>query len=298
MKVLCFGSLNIDYTYKVDHFVKKGETLSSESLKVFSGGKGLNQSIALAKAGADIWHAGAIGSDGIFLVKELEKAGVNTEYITVLENVRTGNAIIQNDKEGDNCIILYGGANQAITKEQVNSVLEHFHSGDFLVLQNEINELPYIMGQAHKKEMKIVLNPSPMNDRIFELPLAYVNYFVLNEIEAGQLLNMEIKEGFDGKELSKKLLERFPEAAIVLTLGSDGSVYLDKQNRVCQSAFRVKTVDTTAAGDTFTGFFIGGILKKLSVGDAMEMASKAAAIAVSRAGAAPSIPLWKGAESF
>lgn len=298
MKVLCFGSLNIDYTYKVDHFVKKGETLSSESLKVFSGGKGLNQSIALAKAGADIWHAGAIGSDGIFLVKELEKAGVNTEYITVLENVRTGNAIIQNDKEGDNCIILYGGANQAITKEQVNSVLEHFHSGDFLVLQNEINELPYIMEQAHKKDMKIVLNPSPMNDRIFELPLAYVNYFVLNEIEAGQLLNMEIKEGFDGKELSKKLLERFPEAAIVLTLGSDGSVYLDKQNRVCQSAFRVKTVDTTAAGDTFTGFFIGGILKKFSVGDAMEMASKAAAIAVSRAGAAPSIPLWKEAESF
>ena len=298
MKVLCFGSLNIDYTYKVDHFVKKGETLSSESLKVFSGGKGLNQSIALAKAGADIWHAGAIGSDGIFLVKELEKAGVNTEYITVLENVRTGNAIIQNDKEGDNCIILYGGANHAITKEQVNSVLEHFHSGDFLVLQNEINELPYIMGQAHKKEMKIVLNPSPMNDRIFELPLAYVNYFVLNEIEAGQLLDMEIKEGFDGKELSKKLLERFPEAAIVLTLGSDGSVYLDKQNRVCQSAFRVKTVDTTAAGDTFTGFFIGGILKKLSVGDAMEMASNAAAIAVSRAGAAPSIPLWKEAESF
>ena len=201
MKVLCFGSLNIDYTYKVDHFVKKGETLSSESLKVFSGGKGLNQSIALAKAGADIWHAGAIGSDGIFLVKELEKAGVNTEYITVLENVRTGNAIIQNDKEGDNCIILYGGANHAITKEQVNSVLEHFHSGDFLVLQNEINELPYIMEQAHKKDMKIVLNPSPMNDRIFELPLAYVNYFVLNEIEAGQLLDMEIKEGFDGKEL-------------------------------------------------------------------------------------------------
>ena len=298
MKVLCFGSLNIDYTYKVDHFVKKGETLSSESLKVFSGGKGLNQSIALAKAGADIWHAGAIGSDGIFLVKELEKAGVNTEYITVLENVRTGNAIIQNDKEGDNCIILYGGANHAITKEQVNSVLEHFHSGDFLVLQNEINELPYIMEQAHKKDMKIVLNPSPMNDRIFELPLAYVNYFVLNEIEAGQLLDMEIKEGFDGKELSKKLLERFPEAAIVLTLGSDGSVYLDKQNRVCQSAFRVKTVDTSAAGDTFTGFFIGGILKKLSVGDAMEMASKAAAIAVSRAGAAPSSPLWKEAESF
>lgn len=117
MKVICFGSLNIDYTYKVDHFVQKGETLSSDSLQVFSGGKGLNQSIALAKAGVETWHAGSIGEDGRFLLKQMEDAGVNTECVSILTDIRTGNAIIQNDREGDNCILLYGGANQAITRE-------------------------------------------------------------------------------------------------------------------------------------------------------------------------------------
>ena len=163
MKVLCFGSLNIDYTYKVDHFVGKGETLSSESLQVFSGGKGLNQSIALAKAGARVYHAGAVGEDGRFLLEELEKAGVDVSCVAVRADVRTGNAIIQNDREGDNCILLYGGANQAVKKEQVDEVLTHFDVGDFLVLQNEISELPYIMEQAHEKGMKIILNPSPMD---------------------------------------------------------------------------------------------------------------------------------------
>ena len=193
MKVLCFGSLNIDYTYKVDHFVKKGETLSAESLQVFCGGKGLNQSIALAKAGVDTCHAGAVGEDGVFLLEELQKAKVDTGCVAVRQDVRTGNAIIQNDREGDNCILLYGGANQAITKEQVDTVLEHFVSGDFLMLQNEINEIPYIMEQAHRKGMKIVLNPSPMNEKIFHLPLETVDYFLLNEVEAGQILG-ETKE--------------------------------------------------------------------------------------------------------
>ena len=122
MKVLCFGSLNIDYTYKVEHFVQKGETISSQSLQVFSGGKGLNQSIALAKAGAEVYHAGAIGTDGRFLLEQMEEAGVHTEHVAVLTEVRSGNAIIQNDKDGDNCIILYGGANQAITREQADTV--------------------------------------------------------------------------------------------------------------------------------------------------------------------------------
>ena len=99
MKVLCFGSLNIDYTYKVEHFVQKGE-----SLQVFSGGKGLNQSIALAKAGAEVYHAGAIGTDGRFLLEQMEEAGVHTEHVAVLTEVRSGNAIIQNDKDGDKCI--------------------------------------------------------------------------------------------------------------------------------------------------------------------------------------------------
>ncbi len=205
MKVLCFGSLNIDYTYKVDHFVKKGETLSSGSLQVFSGGKGLNQSIALARAGAETYHAGSIGEDGRFLLEQLQDAGVDTRYVTVLETVRTGNAIIQNDKEGDNCILLYGGANQAVTTDQADAVLEHFRKGDFLVLQNEINELAYIMERAHERGMKIVLNPSPMDEKIQGLPLGYVDYFMLNEIEASQILGQETR-GAEGVDLQKAFL--------------------------------------------------------------------------------------------
>lgn len=288
MKVLCFGSLNIDYVYAVDHFVAKGETLSSTGLQVFTGGKGLNQSIALAKAGTEVYHAGAIGPDGKFLLETMEQAGVHTEYVTVLASDRTGNAIIQCDSKGDNCILLYGGTNQLITKEQVDEVLSHYFAGDYLVLQNEINQLPYIMEKAHEKGMVIVLNPSPMNEKILALPLHYVSIFMLNEVEAGQILNCGSK--ITHARLAEKLLETFPGATIVLTLGGEGSICIDENARFTQSAFKVSVADTTAAGDTFTGYFIGGLLSGKPRQDAMREASAAAAIACSRPGAAPSIP--------
>ncbi|MFR1512859.1 MAG: PfkB family carbohydrate kinase, partial [Coprococcus sp.] len=221
MKVLCFGSLNIDYTYKVEHFVKKGETLSSDGLGVYGGGKGLNQSVALAKAGTEVYHAGAIGQDGMFLLDMLKDAGVHTEYVKVLDEVRTGNAIIQNDKSGDNCILLYGGANQAITREQVDEVMAHFEKGDYIVLQNEINELAYIMEKAHEKGLVTVLNPSPMNEKISTLPLDTVNYFLLNEVEASQILGKETTEDETWEVIAEQLLEKFPHASIVLTMGSE-----------------------------------------------------------------------------
>lgn len=297
MKVLSFGSLNIDYTYRVDHFVQKGETLSSESLQVFSGGKGLNQSIALAKAGAEVYHAGAIGEDGKFLLEIMEEAGVDTSCVEILHNVRTGNAIIQNDKEGDNCILLYGGANQAITKAQIDAVLERFGEGDYLVLQNEINELPYLVNKAHEKGLKIVLNPSPMNEKIFALPLQFVDYFLLNEVEAEQILQWKT-DSEDVDALAAALEEKFPNATIVLTIGSAGSIFADGNKTFRQPSFRVKAVDTTAAGDTFSGFFIAGLLSGLSEEASMERASKAAAIAVTRPGAAPSIPTKDEVDRF
>lgn len=290
MKVLSFGSLNIDYTYKVDHFVQKGETLSSESLQVFSGGKGLNQSVALAKAGVETYHAGAIGEDGRFLLEVLKEAGANTDMVAVRTDVRTGNAIIQNDKEGDNCILLYGGANQAITDEQIDETIAHFEKGDFLLIQNEINGLERILTKAHERGMKAVLNPSPMNEKILKLPLEYIDYFILNEVEAGQILGETLEEDYDGRLLAEKLRAKFPHAAVLLTMGADGSVYMDSQQIVQQRAFRVKAVDTTAAGDTFTGYFLGGLTGGKRVVESMEEASKASAIAVTRKGAAPSIP--------
>ncbi len=288
MKILNFGSLNIDYTYSVEHFVRAGETLSSSSLAVFSGGKGLNQSIALSKAGAEVWHAGAVGKeDGEFLLEQLSEAGVHTELIAHTEG-KTGHAIIQKDPTGQNCILLYGGANQEITKEMVDSVMEQFGEGDFLILQNEISETGYIMEQAHARGMKIVLNPSPMNEKILSYPLNYVDYFLLNEIEASDLCGMESTK--DADALMAALSGHFPGAKIVLTLGGDGSVYQDGETRIHQGIYQVPVVDTTAAGDTFTGYFIGGLQRGESAKEALEHAAKAAAIAVSRPGAAPSVP--------
>lgn len=286
MKVLCFGSLNIDYTYRVDHFVGKGETLAAESLQVFSGGKGLNQAIALARAGAETWMAGAVGEDGRFLLEELAAADVRTDHVSILQQVRTGNAIIQNDKTGDNCILLYGGANRAVTEAQADAALGHFGAGDWLLLQNEINQLPYIMRQAHARGMKIAFNPSPMEARVLDFPLEYVDLFLLNRVEAAQLA------GQDGAadDLLRVLREKFPGAAVVLTLGEQGAVYADSEQTIRQAAYPAEAVDTTAAGDTFTGFFLASLLRGEGVPQAMERAARAAAIAVTRRGAAPSIP--------
>ena len=294
MKILNYGSLNIDYTYSVDHFVRGGETMSSEEMHVFSGGKGLNQSIALSKSGAEVWHAGAIGTgDGDFLIRQLKEAGVNTEYISVLDG-KTGHAIIQKAKDGGNCILLFGGANQQITREMVDGVMDYFEKGDYLVLQNEISEIGYIMERAREKGMVLVFNPSPMDDKISSYPLEYVDYFLLNEIEAGDICG----EQGSGEELLQKLSDKFPASKIVLTLGGDGSLYRDGQRILTQGIYKVPVADTTAAGDTFTGFLIGGLVQGLDAGEALALAAKAAAIAVSRPGAAPSIPSREEVEAF
>ena len=287
MKILSFGSLNIDYVYSVPHFVKKGETLSAKELNVYTGGKGLNQSIALARAGVETYQAGAIGTDGMFLLEQLKEAGVKTDLVKILDDVRTGNAIIQNDDEGDNCIVLFGGANQAITKEQVDEVFKDFTNEDYLLIQNEINELSYIVEKAKEEGMKIILNPSPMNEKIMKLPLDQIDYFILNEIEAMQILKMDKPEEIDGKYIASLLHERFKDATIVLTLGSEE-----------QSIYKVKAIDTTAAGDTYTGYFIAGILNGKTIKESMDIASKASAIAVTRQGAAPSIPVLEEVEEY
>lgn len=296
MKVLSFGSLNIDYVYKVPHFVEKGETLSSLSLNTFSGGKGLNQSIALAKAGMQVYHAGAIGKDGMFLADQLKAAGVDLTYLMIRETERTGHAIIQNDASGDNNIILYGGANQTITPEEAESVIANFEKGDILVLQNEISSLGDIIRAASKQGMKIVLNPSPMNENILALPLELVDMFVLNEGEGSRLAGREYGRDVSGTELAALLRKTYPRADIVLTLGSEGSVACTTEGAFEQGVFKVKAVDTTAAGDTYTGFLIAALAKGQGCRAAMELGAKASAIAVTRPGASPSIPALEEVE--
>lgn len=290
MRALCFGSLNIDYVYQVPRFVSGGETLAAASLNRFSGGKGLNQSIALARAGLEVCHAGAVGRDGAFLLEELRAAGADTRYVEVLEDVRTGHAIIQKDPEGGNCILLYGGANRRIGREQIDRTLADFGPGDVLVLQNEISELPYLMEQAKRRGMTAALNPSPMEDAL--LPLAAsADYLLLNEIEAAQLLGrLERPAPENPEDMAALLGDALPETAVLLTLGEQGSVFTDRDRLIRQKAFPVRAEDTTAAGDTYTGFFLAGIFGGQGPERAMEYAAAAAAIAVTRPGAAPSIP--------
>lgn len=295
MKILVFGSLNIDHVYQVDHFVRPGETMASLDLRLFCGGKGLNQSIAFAKSGHKTYHAGAVGAgDSDMLIEMLKKAGVCTEFIRKKEGP-SGHAIIQTTPEGENSILLYGGANRRLTREDVDFVLGHFSQGDVLVLQNEINEIPYIMEKAKAAGMRIVLNPSPADESILGLPLGDADYMILNEVE-GEVISGVSRSDEEG--ILRALMGRFPDTQVVLTLGRKGSAY-GYQDKVCrQPVYEVKTVDTTGAGDTFTGFFMGSILRGSSVEEALKMASMAAALAVSRSGASSAIPTWSEVEDF
>lgn len=285
MKVLNFGSLNLDFVYQVDHILIPGETLSSYSRNTFCGGKGLNQSIALAKAGIPVYHAGLIGEDGDMLLETCKANGVNTEFIKKIPGPG-GHTVIQVDKDGQNCILLFGGSNRSMTREFVDSVFASFEKGDIVLLQNEVNELDYIIDVAYEKGMMIILNPSPFDGALDDCDLSKVSLFLVNEIEGWQITGEKEPEA-----ILKKIKELYPHAKIVLTLGGEGSVYQDETGVYHQGIFRVNAVDTTAAGDTFTGYFISSIIDGMPVQEGLALAAKASAIAVSRAGATASIPL-------
>jgi len=284
LKVLCFGSMNIDYVYQVDHMVGLGETENSIGMSVNCGGKGLNQSIALARAGVEVWHAGLVGSDGKSLVDKCIENKVNTDYVRMTEG-KSGHTIIQVDKDGNNSIILYGGANRSMTPDFIEEVLNGFEKGDMIILQNEINLLEAIIDKAYTKGMTVVLNPSPYNEALAKCDLSKVSYFILNEIEGEQMTGKK-----EPNEILKKIHIKFPEAKVVLTLGEDGSMYLDGDEVYRQAAYKVEAVDTTAAGDTFTGYFISQIICGKSPAEGLRLAAKASAIAVTRPGALDSIP--------
>lgn len=293
MKVLSFGSLNIDYVYGVDHMVTPGETLAARGRNVFAGGKGLNQSVALARAGAQVWHAGLVGPEGQMLLDVCHDAGINTDFVGRTE-VATGHTVIQVDRNGQNSILLYGGANQQVDEAFADEVLAHFGEGDYLILQNEISCLPHIVEKASERGITIVLNPSPYNERLDSVDMDKVDIFLLNEVEGAQVSGGST----DPDEICRLMAERYPQAQLVLTLGSAGSVYQYGDTVVKQGIYHVDTVDTTAAGDTFTGYFVWAIASGRPVEEALDVAAKASALAVSRAGAVPSIPTMAEVEAF
>lgn len=286
MKVLVYGSLNFDKVYQMDHFVMPKETQSSIDYRVGLGGKGLNQAIALAKAGCGVYFAGKVGSDGQPFIDYLKEYGVDTSYLQKDDAQVSGHAIIQ-VCDAENCIILHGGANQAITKEDIDRTLMHFSKGDVLVLQNEISSLPYLIQKAHTLSMTIVFNTAPMDENVFACPLDLIDLFIVNEVEAQALAKTEEKT-YD--TILTALRKKYPDQKIVMTVGRDGSYYADHQGIRHAQAFPVKAVDTTAAGDTFIGYFVRWMMDGKDIESCLMTAGKAASITVQRAGAACSIP--------
>ena len=283
MNILNFGSMNIDYVYSVEHLVLPGETIHASKMETFCGGKGLNQSIALARAGAHVFHAGLVGYQGQQLIDLLQINGVNCSLIHQLP-MQSGHTIIQVDASGQNSIILFGGANRAVDQHYVDEVLRHFQAGDVLVLQNEISSLAYLFSAAHEKRLRIVFNPSPFEEGLLQLPLEYVDYFLVNEVEGYQ---------FSGSDEPDQILQRLYDryhANVVLTLGADGAMFYDGKEKLYHPAFPAKAVDTTGAGDTFTGYFLYAVFSGHHPNIALRMASKAASIAITKPGAAASIP--------
>ena len=284
MKILNFGSLNIDMVYSVAHFVQAGETLSSGQMEKFCGGKGLNQSIALAKAGAKVYHAGCIGPEGAMLTSALTENGVDSRFVRTVD-APCGHAVIQVDASGQNCILLFGGANQCVTGAFAEEALAFFSEGDILLLQNEISGLEHIMRLAYKKGMRIALNPSPIRENLKTLPLEYVRWFILNEHEG-----LELSGESNPPDILDAMAIKYPGSEFVLTLGKAGVVYDNGQTRISHGVYDVPVADTTAAGDTFTGYFLQGVSAGLAPEEILEIASIASSLAVSKKGASSSIP--------
>lgn len=292
MKILNFGSINIDKVFSLDHIVRPGETIDSKTYEEKIGGKGLNQSVALAKVSDQVYHAGKLNYKDSFIVEYLKINEVKTDFIKMSDKL-TGSAFIQVDKNGENSIVLDHGANFAIDKEEVDYVLASFGEGDILILQNEINNLSYIIDEARKKNMIIVLNPSPINKDLLELELKFIDLLIMNEYEASA-----ISDGADENDIISILKAKFPWTKFVITRGSRGSIYFDNKQALSQEIFEVDTIDTTGAGDTFTGYFVGLMSRGYDIKECLKYASAASALAVRQKGASNSIPDFKRVEQF
>lgn len=284
MKIMVIGSTNIDHNYTVDQFVKPGETKSVLAYHVDAGGKGLNQAIAIAKSGLDTHFAGIIGHDGLFLKEELEKYNIHTDQMKVSDSAN-GHAIIQIEESGQNCILIYPGTNGEFTEAQIDAWLDTLQEGDVVVTQNETNLVPYLISKAKEKGIRVGFNASPITEELKSYPIGDVKWLFVNEVE-GELLS--------GHKEPEKIIawfqEKYPETELILTLGENGACWSENGNIHFQEANKVNVADTTAAGDTFSGYFLRGVLDPIEGITPLKLATYASSIAITIKGAAVSVP--------
>lgn len=286
MKIVCFGSMNIDYVYDVDHIVTPGETLESSFYKICSGGKGLNQAIALARSNATCYMAGILGKDGAVLLSDLSQSMVNTSLVKTVDQP-SGHTIIQVDRQGQNSILYFGGANKLIDQLYIDEIMAACEAGDYILLQNEIGMVAEIMFKAKAKGLKIAFNPSPINPDLLNYPLELVDLLILNEHE-GQAISGEVET----QKILEKLIGKYPDTDVLLTLGSKGAIFKNSNQEAIHGVYDVKVIDTTGAGDTFTGYFLKMYAEQRPIEECLKYASVASSIAVTRQGAAQSIPVF------
>ena len=291
MKILVFGSYNIDKVYSLPHLPDKGEMLYCSAMETHVGGKGLNQALALKKAGAEVIAAGMVGPDGDYLTDYLSANGVDASAVGVCE-VPTGHSIIGIDPQGRNQMILYGGANRAITEEFCDRLLARHGDADLLLTQYETACVEYMLKRAHEKGVRTAVNPSPYVDAVKELPFDCVDILILNEDEA------RLMTGETDETAMLRALYETVKGTVILTLGPRGSLYYDGKETAEAKAFSVNAVDTTGAGDTFTGYCLYALLTGKTPREALTVGSAAAAIAVTRKGAAETIPDRAATEDF
>lgn len=292
MAVINFGSINIDHVYQVNHFVQPGETLASNNYQQLLGGKGANQSIALSKAGTNVKHVGKLSESDAKYKQALIDYGIDCNYVEIT-NTASGHAIIQVSDSGENAIVLFGGANMEISQDDITHVFSQTSSDDWVLMQNETNAIDLVMQQAKSKGLKVAFNPAPMTESVKSLPLECVDLLIVNEVEAEELTGESELD-----KIETYFRKHMPQSEVLITLGKSGVRMLTSNDTFNQSAFVVKAVDTTAAGDTFIGYFLSAYSQGVEPKQALKRACAASAIAVTQQGAAQSIPNPAEVDSF
>ncbi len=286
------GSINIDHVYLTPHIVAPGETLGSREYHHVLGGKGANQSIALARAGARVCHIGALNADHENIVQDLSNEGIQTDGI-LRSQLATGHAIIQVSDDGENAIVLFAGANHDISPAQLKESLSKANSGDWFLTQNETNDVGQAIKTAKAMGLKVAFNPAPMDDTVADISPMLIDLLIVNEIEAMQLSGTSTIE-----EAEKFFLSEWDDTEVIVTQGSGGVAHLFSGVRTFVEAVKVEVKDTTAAGDTFVGYYLAQRSQLVSTKDALKTACKAAGLTVTRLGASSAIPTQSEVEKF
>lgn len=279
MAIWNLGSINIDLVYSVPHLPAAGETIASTKRSVFLGGKGANMSVAAVRAEARVNHIGAVGGDGLWTIERLQTYGVDVSNVAQVD-LETAHAMIFVDKSGENSIILHPSANASIPNETLNTALSNAQPGDWFVTQNETNQQPEGVKLAKKLGLKVAYAAAPFDVDAIDAVLPFLDLLILNEVEMAQL---NAAKGVDAESLGID--------TVIVTKGSQGSeVFQQGKDVVSIPSIPVEPVDTTGAGDTFTGYVLAGLDQGMTVVDAMSQATRAAALMVTRHGTADVIP--------